>query len=188
MKRLAGIAFAVLAAALLFLAWAASSEALIAPRPLRQLWDAANRSVGRPDPHTGCFIKQVERGATVFAFTGPRDCFHFGAPRVFSGIYIDEFEGQSFLEGQQPPGPYRDQSVWISFDEKSDKRAAPLLHGIAPTHVWQIRFIGRRTDRPGRYGHMGMSNSEVLVDRVLEARLLGTYQGYLPPSVLIRSN
>jgi hypothetical protein len=187
-KRTVGIALAILAAALLFLAWAASSEALIAPRPLRQLWDAANRLIGRPDPHTACFTKKIEQGATVFAFAGPRDCYHFGPPRVFSGIYIDEFEGQSFLEGQHPPGPYRDQSVWISFDEKSDKSVAPLLHSMTPTRIWRIRFVGRKTDRAGTYGHLGMSNSEVLVDRVLEARLLGAYQGYLPPSVLIRSD
>ena len=33
-----------------------------------------------------------------------------------------------------------------------------------------IEFMGRRTKYPGRYGHLGMFRTEVLVDRMISAR------------------
>jgi len=34
----------------------------------------------------------------------------------------------------------------------------------------RIEFIGRKTLYPGYYGHMGMSGSEIIVDRVISLK------------------
>jgi hypothetical protein len=36
--------------------------------------------------------------------------------------------------------------------------------------LYEIEFLGRRSVKPGRYGHMGMFDQQVIVDRLISVR------------------
>jgi hypothetical protein len=92
-------------------------------------------------------------------------CFEMMKPQLWRGLWRDEFEGQRFC-----PAPARKCSeddeekgrIWISFPNHRSP------NGRGPTEkTYVIRFIGRRTLVPGMYGHMGMSEHEIIVDKLL---------------------
>ncbi|MFT3976951.1 MAG: hypothetical protein QM688_07550 [Sphingomonas bacterium] len=142
----------------------------------------------RDDPHSRCYLPntRLPNGSTLSGFRSDRDCYDWGGERTFSGIYIDELEGERFMEGQAPASSYcPHDEVWMMFDEKSDLRAMPALKLYEDgSRIWSVRFIGRKTAKSGEYGHMGMSTEEVLVDRMVSANLIAAYPGYVPNTVL----
>ena len=109
-------------------------------------------------------------------------CYKMEAPRRYRGIWVDEFEGQSFVpEGTKAP-------EWPRGNRSSPEWIKQVDRAIAATiwldverakvgHKWQqggrkvfIEFVGRKTRYPGNYGHMGMSGQEIIVDRVISLR------------------
>jgi hypothetical protein len=156
-----------------------------APRLVAAGYDRIVSFAFGKDPFRRC----VRLEGDVMTFIGPRACYTFESPRKFAGIYIDEFEGQRFVEGANGDLPIRaTDRVWFSYDEKSDLSAVPqFVHGKnSDTRVWRVRFVGRKTSGKGGFGHFGMSDSHVLVDRVESAKWLYRKEGYLTPSELIR--
>lgn len=109
-------------------------------------------------------------------------CYKMEASRRYRGVWVDEFEGQSFIpEGTKAP-------EWPRGDPKSSGWRKQFDQAVAATiwldveranvgHNWQqggrrmlIEFVGRKTVYPGSYGHMGMSGQEMIVDRVLSLK------------------
>lgn len=109
-------------------------------------------------------------------------CYKMDPPRRYRGVWVDEFEGQSFIpEGTKAP-------EWPRGDPKSPEWRKQADRVIAATiwldverakigHDWQrggrkvfIEFVGRKTRYPGNYGHMGMSGQEIIVDRMISLR------------------
>ena len=176
MRWLARAALAALALTALYLAlweWLRSGTA---PQGLARAYDGVARLVG-PDPHTRCFLPAAQfNGHTVLSELDPRNCNDWQSPRVFDGIYVDEFEGQRFLEGAKSAERYvsRDR-VWLNLDHRTQLGPlVPIRPDDGKTRVYHVRFSGRKTARPGRYGHFGMSSEEIVVDRILQARLVST--------------
>jgi len=101
-------------------------------------------------------------------------CYRMAPPERMRGIWIDEFEGSRFLPGltaapaADPAGP----RIWLDMDA----HPVPALPAERrrPGGVYLVDFIGRRTLYPGHYGHMGMSEQEVVVQRLISARAVGT--------------
>jgi hypothetical protein len=94
-------------------------------------------------------------------------CFKMTKPLRWRGLWLDVFEGQRFC-----PAPARKCEddgrrghIWIRFppDEKPTGK-------IATGRTFAIEFVGRRTLFPGAYGHMGIAEHEVLVDRVISIK------------------
>ena len=108
------------------------------------------------------------------------------APREFTGVWLYEFEGSTFIEGatripskrpaymkaawldyhpdQQRPGQFVELSDKDSYDER---RRCYLIYPFIVT------FIGRRTINPHGSGHMGLWASEVKPDRMISSKPLG---------------
>ncbi|MBL0914956.1 MAG: hypothetical protein IBJ13_05410 [Sphingopyxis sp.] len=161
-----------------------------APRSLKASNDWVVRLATGTDPLGRCFerIDESERLA-VYGFIGPRACYSFDPPREFSGIYVDEFEGQQFIQTKnlRLPVVAPAQSIWLDFDTLSD--LGPLKNKPDDgTQLWHVRFIGRQANSSSAYGHMGMSDGAILVDRVLSATMLANTQGYAGPDLLVRAN
>ena len=110
-------------------------------------------------------------------------CFKMQPQRRFSGIWLDEFEGSVFLEGVTEPsealrriravdrrGPAGEWLGWSMSLDDLDPSLRRALERSATARLVYLEFDGRRTAYRGRYGHMGMSESEVIVDRVIAAR------------------
>ncbi len=109
-------------------------------------------------------------------------CYKMEEPRRYRGIWIDEFEGQAFIpEGTEPPqwpSPEATSHGWTERHERAraasiwlDVERAGLEHHFNKGgRRMRIDFVGRKTLYPGYYGHMGMSGSEIIVDRVISLK------------------
>ena len=121
-----------------------------------------------------------------FALAACSGAFSDNAPREFSGVWLYEFEGSTFLEGvSEVPKqrPSYDQAAWLDYhpDQRrsgepvasSDKDRYDEMRGCYLTHPYVVRFQGRKiTSRRGS-GHAGLWASEVKVDRMISAKPLG---------------
>jgi hypothetical protein len=105
-------------------------------------------------------------------------CYKMEQPRRYRGTWIDEFEGQRFIsEGTTPPEwPHTDprSSGWREQAERAraariwlDVDRAGVRHDFGRGRRLRIEFVGCQTLYPGAYGHMGMSGSEIIVDRMI---------------------
>jgi len=106
-------------------------------------------------------------------------CFKMEEPRRYRGIWIDEFEGQAFIpEGTDPPRWPSPGSTSPGWRERLERaRAASIwldVERVGLEHKggrkMRIDFVGRKTLYPGYYGHLGMSGSEIIVDRVISLK------------------
>lgn len=184
MRKGAAAIGAIVVALLLGFAFVYWVEQGNAPQAVRGIYDDIARTVTGEDPQRRCYTNRLQPdGTEIRQFAGSRACYDFLPPRRFSGIYVDEFEGQMFLEGAGEAKRYviPCRQIWFSVDEQSDvSRWKGFDKSDDLSRVWLVDFIGRATPSApkGQYGHMGVSEGEVLVDRVISARLLGTYEGY----------
>ncbi len=174
--------FALLVLVCVGIGWASRSDTSGAKR----LADSGIRLLTGHDPKFRCSEVESVGGTRVHKFVGARRCYDFLPTRPYDGIYIDEFEGRRFVPIDWASGRnYTAPSIWFDIDEASDLRMAPVFANHVGKRdgkhrLWRVRFVGRETARPGGYGHMGMSKRLLLVDRMVKADLLRTYDGYLP--------
>ena len=110
-----------------------------------------------------------------FVASKPTDeCFKMEKPRRFRGIWIDEFEGSTFYEGITSVSAAKRRMASNSAAPDSKVEWLTWHRGNRvpelTSRVVLIDFVGRRTAYPGHYGHMGGSDSEIIVDRMIFAR------------------
>jgi hypothetical protein len=116
------------------------------------------------------------RWGGVEALTGDvEDCYKFDPPRHWKGLWFSGFEASRFC-----PEPARHclydtpgERIWL---EASPSVRIPAYNGEAEGVLFQVNFIGRKTSYRGGYGHMGGSDQEVIVDRLLSMKRLGTVE------------
>ncbi|MGN6589911.1 MAG: hypothetical protein ACTHKE_06445 [Sphingomicrobium sp.] len=99
-------------------------------------------------------------------------CYKMDPPRRWAGLWRNEFEGSQFCPapatncGYDSAGKKISPSYWleesIRFPEAIKKRRFGGLYAI--------EFDGRKPTYPGAYGHMGMSDQAVIVDRLISIR------------------
>lgn len=125
-----------------------------------------------------CASRQKESGIEVIVGVPVDQCFKMLPAERFRGIWLDQFEGSTFFEGASDAETVKAElrrrmatptadGEWLGWD---DANRAVSLPRSSNARLIAIDFIGRRTAYRGRYGHMGMSNSEVVVDRMISAR------------------
>lgn len=104
-----------------------------------------------------------------------------GPSREFSGVWLYEFEGSTFVEGgiEIPTlRPAYEETDWLEWTEW------PRLEGLMEESLGNedcytvqpllVTFVGRRTHHPfGGAGHLGVWRSEVKVERPISAKRLG---------------
>ncbi|HWW11948.1 MAG TPA: hypothetical protein VN018_05485 [Brevundimonas sp.] len=104
-----------------------------------------------------------------------------GPARQFSGVWLYEFEGSSFVEGatkipaERPPYKETDWLEWRDQPQiealMEDRLGDGACYTVQPI---RLTFIGHRTRHPfGGAGHMGLWRSTVTVDRTISAERLG---------------
>jgi hypothetical protein len=94
-------------------------------------------------------------------------CFKFTKPQRMQGLWRNDFEGSLFCElgtqcsNRQSDGK-RPRAVWLEMKARlSGRKDTP------PGGLYAIDFIGRRSEYRGMFGHMGMWDGEVIVDRLI---------------------
>ena len=117
---------------------------------------------------------------TNLGFDGPR--------RQFSGVWLYEFEGSTFVEGATgipDERPAARGSDWLEyrFDQPYigrlvDDTAYDDRRDCYTVQPFLVTFMGHRTHRPFGAGHMGLWRSEVTVHTTISFKRLGPAFGY----------
>ena len=125
------------------------------------------------------FISLIALCLTLSSCAAP----HFnGSTRQFSGVWLYEFEGSTFVEGAtEIPAerPAYEKTDWLDWPIDQPRLKELLEDGRegADCHLVQpilVTFVGQRTNYPfGGAGHMGLWRSEVTVHRTISAERLG---------------
>jgi hypothetical protein len=116
---------------------------------------------GRPYP---CSLEKFDQGIDIIESLPTDRCVKMSAPNRWQGIWLDEFEGSRFC-----PKPARicafntvGDRIWLDIGKRKAR-----LGG-----VYVVDFVGRKTLFKGPYGHMGLSDHEIIVDRVISIRTI----------------
>lgn len=120
--------------------------------------------------------------AIALALASCADGGFSGGARRFSGVWLYEFEGSTFVEGATGIPAHRpayEKTDWLEWPV-DQPRLEELLEDSregADCHVVQpilVTFVGQRTKHPfGGAGHMGLWRSKVTVHRTISAERLG---------------
>jgi hypothetical protein len=107
-------------------------------------------------------LNKIRWGGIPATPTAVDQCFKMQPARRWRGVWRNEFEGSRFC-----PAP----ATKCSFYSPGDR-----IWLDAPKHpdhtLYAVDFIGRRTAVKGHYGHMGVFDHELIVDRMIAMRQL----------------
>jgi hypothetical protein len=84
----------------------------------------------------------------------------YGPEKVYEGDYITNFEASVF----QPMGRQGEMMWLLGWIDRPGDTAGT-------SRTYHIRFIGRRTLKPGRYGNMGAFPHQVIVAELINAEV-----------------
>lgn len=114
-----------------------------------------------------CEREVTDAGGTVYEFIGYDKCFRFSKPTHMRGVWISEFEGSMFYDGATHSPTIQRYDSNMTWLEMRDPRYSQVMDKDGGQRTFSIDFIGRKSLYPALYGHMGMSRSMVIVDRML---------------------
>jgi hypothetical protein len=112
-----------------------------------------------------CSYDKVEGGVHVIASLPTDQCFKMTKPERIRGYWSDQFEGSQFCAAPTAAcfNPEKN-STWLEF-------ADPKMERREPTGaLYAVEFIGRRPLYSGTFGHFGMFQNDVIVDRVISMK------------------
>ena len=119
--------------------------------------------------------------ALCLALSSCSDGGFSGQTRHFSGVWLYEFEGSTFIEGataipKEHPAP--EATDWLEWADQP-RLGALMEKSLSNGDCYTVQpilvtFVGRRTYHPfGGAGHMGLHRSMVTVHRTISAERLG---------------
>ena len=120
-------------------------------------------------------------GSNSFGSLPTDQCYKMDPPRRFKGIWVDEFEGQQFIPSDVSVPDGAAGGAKSRGRSNVADRARPARIWIDASRVstgqprrgagrYFIDFVGRKTTYPGAHGHFGMSDHEIIVDRLIKLR------------------
>ena len=115
-----------------------------------------------------CTQKRHEKGIDFLESLPTDQCYKMLPTQRMRGIWLNEFEGSTFYPGATTSHPRSNgHLIWL------DTSRTKLVNNWAkPGRAVLLEFYGRRTRYRGSYGHMGLFDLEIIVDRVISAREL----------------
>jgi hypothetical protein len=96
-------------------------------------------------------------------------CFEMMPQQRWQGLWRNFFEGSRFCPSpatecsHETPG----EDIWLTFPRGPTPVGPEEFGGL-----YAVEFIGRRTRYPDHFGHMGMSDHEMIVDRLISIRMI----------------
>lgn len=101
-------------------------------------------------------------------------CYRLEPQKRWTGLWWNEFEGSRFCTAPATdcPVPEPGEDVWLDQQHAIGipRRKAKLP--ALPEGLYAIDFIGRKTAVKGRYGHFGVSDHSLIVDRVISLKMI----------------
>jgi len=128
-------------------------------KPVDMLKSATYPYLGFP-----CTITEKSHGIEIEMMAPADQCFRYGPPQKYGGIWLVEFEASHYLDGvTEAPKAWRWtlHTVDLDFADEAFRRK----HLNAPRNAYYIEFTGRRMaySFPDRRGG---STSSVIVDQI----------------------
>lgn len=135
-------------------------EAYISPVD-QQIAKSGQGVPGRPYP---CALERTERGLAIIESVPTDQCVRMEPPKEWRGLWRNDFEGSQFCATPASTCDFDSEAdrVWLTSGPMHGKRGG----------LYEVRFVGRRTMFRGIYGHMGMSDYEIIVDRPISVRMV----------------
>jgi hypothetical protein len=124
--------------------------------------DAARRLHAGVEAPVPCADLDLNRGVD--------QCYRFGTPRHWSGLWYSGFEDSQFCNAPAIDCPNNAPEVWLDFGPTEPKEGK-----FPPGGVFAVEFVGRANLYPGTFGHMGLAPNEVLVDRLIAIRRVKSF-------------
>ena len=84
----------------------------------------------------------------------------YGPEKVYEGDYITSFESSVFRPMGRP-----NEAIWLLGWQA---RPSDTTGG---SHAYHIRFIGRRTTKPGKYGNLRAFSHQVVIAELINAEI-----------------
>lgn len=103
----------------------------------------------------------------INAFRDDAECYRMQRQRLWVGVWNTGWEWTDFCPGATDSCEIQQgDNYWLDYDPEANvpKEVEPGLYRIA--------FIGRRTEMPGFYGHMGMYKHMIFVDHIISMKLI----------------
>lgn len=105
-----------------------------------------------------CTREKTVDGYKVSEYLPTNQCVHMEPAKVWRGQWLNQYEHTVFCasDAGQSECPEPEEETWLSgaINGESGQR-------------YSISFLGRKTRYPGGYGHFGLYDSEIIVDRVI---------------------
>ena len=120
---------------------------------------------------------ETREDGVIFHDRGP-DCYRFSELRNYSGVWLNQFEGSTFLEGREEipnERPQYEESAWLQYDPPTEPNNLDIYdydedRGCDPIAAYHVRFVGRESPVGG--GHMGLWEREIWAERMIEIKPL----------------
>lgn len=96
------------------------------------------------------------------------ECFEMTSSQRWKGLWLAAFEDSQFCPSPATRCDYvvrrqrKEALIWLRFSKDGDAEFKKARGGL-----YAVEFIGRRTKVPGRFGHMGVFDEEIVVDRMI---------------------
>ena len=135
--------------------------------PVMSAEDIAELEKFAPGMTDECLDKARYGGlAAISGLTGA-DCYEMEDPRVWRGLWRNEFEGSQFCPEPQTQCFYESavDRIYLSYSRELDAKVE-----FGDGKLYEIEFVGSRTAIKGYYGHMGMFDHMVDVEEIRELR------------------
>lgn len=119
-----------------------------------------------------CIEKARFGGISAISSDAVEQCFEMSEARSWRGFWQNDFEGSRFCPEPMKECAYDTpgDNIWLSYAEGVE--TPPSWPEVGAGGMYEVEFIGRLTAKRGHYGHMGASDHELVIDRVISIRIL----------------
>lgn len=166
MKQLLGTALLLVG---MMVSWSAARAGMSDRLPPAAYIDPVDQQIaktgkgvaGRPFP---CSREKDEHGISVVESLPTDRCVKMLSAQRWRGLWRNDFEGSQFCPAPAKlcPSNAAADRIWLTAGPLRGSRGA----------VYAVEFVGRLTAYKGHYGHLGMSDHEIVVDEVSSIRLV----------------
>lgn len=109
-------------------------------------------------------------------------CIRYDPPRMFTGIWWDEFEGEAYWDFAralplQDSKPDFASAAWLDFDPGL-MAGRDIDRSNGHEKPWRISFMGRKTSVPGRHCHFGQFSHNIIVERIVSMETMPLPKSY----------
>jgi len=115
-----------------------------------------------------CTYEKTELGTRVIASLPTDQCYKMTKPERVRGYWSDQFEGSQFCDAPTRACFNSEKnSTWLEFVDPKMERREPT------GALYAVELIGRRPLHSGTFGHFGMFQNDIVVDRMISMKRLG---------------